>query len=97
MRKGPGAFHIDIRRHLENMENELTEAMRSLLWGLLEDLDGVEQRIKTISKEIERLAVQQDEARRLLSIPGIGPLGATALVAAAGSANQFARARDLAA
>lgn len=97
MRKGPGAFHVDIRKHLENQDNELTGAMRSLLSDLLEDLDSLERRIKAISKEIELLANQQDEARRLLTIPGIGPLGATALLAAAGSAKQFARARDMAA
>ena len=38
-----------------------------------------------------------DIARRLITIPGIGPLGATAIVAAVGDARQFRKARDLAA
>lgn len=97
MRRGPGAFHIDIRKHLENADNELSGTMRRLLFDLLEDLDALERRIKAASKEIETLANQQDETKRLLSIPGIGPLGATAILAAAGSAKQFVRARDMAA
>ena len=36
-------------------------------------------------------------ANRLTTIPGIGPLGATALIAAVGDGKQFKRARDLAA
>ena len=38
-----------------------------------------------------------EAARRLATIPGIGVLNATALVAAVGNAETFARGRDLAA
>jgi transposase len=46
---------------------------------------------------VRRVARCQDEAKRLLTIPGIGALNATALVAAVGDARTFARGRDLAA
>lgn len=97
MRKGPGGFHVDIRRHLDNPENDLTPAMRSLLWDLLEDLDHLERRVKTLSSEIDAMAHEQEDVRRLLSVPGIGALGATALVAAAGDGTQFKSGRDMAA
>jgi transposase len=40
---------------------------------------------------------QDERTRRLLTIPGIGALNATALVAAVGDARTFGRGRDLAA
>ncbi len=49
------------------------------------------------STEIEAITSQSDTARRLMTIPGIGPLAATALLAAAGSARQFKKACDMAA
>ena len=42
-------------------------------------------------------ARRDEAARRLTSVPGIGALNATALVAAVGNASTFARGRDLAA
>ena len=42
MRVGAGGFHVDIRRHLSNVENDLTPAMRVLLEELLDDLAYIE-------------------------------------------------------
>lgn len=42
MRVGAGGFHADIRRHLSNVENDLTPAMRVLLEELLDDLAYIE-------------------------------------------------------
>ena len=50
MRVGAGGFHADIRRHLGNLENVLTQNMRGLLNELLADLTYIENRIKTLSK-----------------------------------------------
>lgn len=97
MRKGAGGFHADIRRHLANDQNDLSKAMRALLEDLLGDLDAIERRIATLTKEIEAVAHSDEAIKRLLTIPGIGVLGATALVAAAGDGRQFRKARDLAA
>src|SRR5690606_36615747 len=60
-------------------------------------LKRLEIRIKDVTREIEALAAKDDRARRLMTIPGIGPLGATALLASAGDARQFGKARDMAA
>jgi|TARA_R110001592_G_scaffold360970_1_gene670475 transposase len=97
MRTGAGGFHADIRRHLANLENDLTETMRALLSELLDDLAHIESRVKTLSARIEAIAHEDETIRRLLTVPGIGPLGATALVAAAGDGRQFRKARDMAA
>ena len=50
-----------------------------------------------MTRQIEALAAREDKARRLMTIPGIGPFAATALLAAIGDGRQFRRARDLAA
>jgi transposase len=69
--------------------NDLTPTMRRLLNELFEDLMRLEKRIAEVTREIEALAASDEKARRLMTIPGIGPLGATALLAAAGNGQQF--------
>jgi transposase len=95
--QGVGKFKADLPRILANEENDLTPMMRRLLGALFEDLKQLEGRIAEVSREIEAIAAQDDRARRLMTVPGIGPLAATAIVAAAGDGRQFRRARDMAA
>jgi transposase len=57
----------------------------------------LDHRIAALNAEFAELAGADPQARRLLTIPGVGVLGATALVAAVGSGDAFRRARDLAA
>ena len=97
MRVGAGGFHADIRRHLGNLENDLTKSMRDLLDDLLDDLTYIENRVKALSAKIKAIAKEDEWISRLLTIPGIGALGAAALVAAAGNGRQFRKARDMAA
>lgn len=97
MRQGAGAFKLDIRRVLSDEGNDLTTTMRRLLKDLIGDLEHLEKRIKAVTDEIDAVAAKDDAARRLMSIPGIGTLGATALLSAIGDAGRFAKARDLAA
>ena len=81
----------------QNEANDLTVTMRQLLQDLFEDLKRLEQRIAIITREIETIAAREDAARRLMTIPGIGPIAATAILAAAGDGRQLKRARDMAA
>jgi transposase len=95
--QGIGKFKAALPRVLANEENDLTPRMRRLLGELFEDLHRLEQRIADITGEIEAIAARDDRTRRLMTVPGIGPLVATAIVAAAGNGRQFRRARDMAA
>lgn len=97
IRQGTGVFRLDMPRVLADEANDLTPSMRRLLADLFEDALRLDQRIAGVSREIEGLAARDDRARRLMTIPGIGPLAATALVAAIGDGRQFRRARDLSA
>ena len=57
----------------------------------------LDRRIAEFDKELTEWARDDEAARRLRTIPGIGVLNATALVAAIGHGESFARGRDLAA
>ena len=57
----------------------------------------LDRRISAFDAELVRWVKENEEARRLTTIPGIGAIGASALVAAVGQAESFERGRDLAA
>jgi transposase len=57
----------------------------------------VSQRIEELSGEITELAKQDSGCDRLMSIPGIGPLISSAMVAAIGTGDVFSKGRDFAA
>jgi transposase len=95
--QGAGKFKADMPRVLSNEANELTPAMRRILTEVFAELAQLEQRIASMNREIEAIAARSDIARRLMTVPGVGPLASTALLASAGSGHQFRKARDLAA
>ncbi len=69
--------------------------------GLIEDMRtqwrSPDERIAAFDKEFITMAREDSAAQRLMSIPGIGAINATAFVAAFGNAEAFGRGRDLAA
>lgn len=97
IRQGVSTFKLDLPRILSDHENELTSRMRRLLSDLYDDFERLEKRIAAVTGEIKDTADQDEMAKRLMTVPGIGPLVASALRATAGNAQQFLKARDLAA
>ncbi len=95
LRQGAGLFKLDLPQALNDPANDLSAAMRRLLGDLNADFLRLEERIRQVTNEIESIADREDVARRLMTIPGIGALGATALLAAIGNGLQFRKARDL--
>jgi len=95
--QGAKRFHATFPAVLDDHTNDLSRPMRRILAEILDELIALEQRVALVDEELNTIAKTNDTVRRLMTIPGIGPLGATALVAAAGSATQFRRARDMAA
>ena len=94
-----GIVHIrkSIPTILEDSENELTVMFRELLSELYDEMVHLDKRIKTLENKLEALCSQNEDCQRLLSIPGVGLLSATALVAAIGDINAFKNGRELAA
>jgi len=82
---------------LEDAENGLTLDFRILLDELRQDLINLDERVQVMDKKIKTLANSHGEAKRLLAIPGIGPITATAIISAIGNGKQFKRGRDFAA
>jgi transposase len=82
---------------LDGEAGGVSERMRLLLVDMRERWAELDRRIKAFDAEFAALAKADDRACRLTSIPGIGALNATALVAAVGDARTFERGRDLAA
>ncbi len=82
---------------LEEPENGLTERFRRLLNGLWEDLKGLDARVADLDGEIDAIAKNDPAAKRLQQLRGIGPITATALVAAVGDGAQFANGRQMSA
>lgn len=82
---------------LDGEEPVLGPRIRRLVADMRVRWHALDQRIAALDAEFVDAARSDARTRRLLSIPGIGSLNATALVAAVGDAATFARGRDLAA
>jgi transposase len=82
---------------IEASASDLPEAARATLQVLVDGLRHLDERIVNLDAEIARRAREDGVARRLMTIPGIGPLIATALATLAPPPEHFCRARDFAA
>jgi transposase len=75
----------------------LPEAARPVIAVLVGTLLSLDDKIAVLDDEIARRAEEDDDVRRLKTIPGIGPVTAAAITALAPAPQTFARARDFAA
>jgi transposase len=96
----PGAAYFE--RELDAMLCEeqglaVSPRLRMLIEDMWEEWRVLDRRIAAFDDEFAARAKNDEAARRLATIPGIGVLNATALAAAIGEGQTFARGRDLAA
>jgi len=102
-----GEFGLIVRRGLnhirsfaEALEAEppkaLPETAKSIIAGLCDQLLDIDRRIKALEKEIFRAARKDERVKLLETIPGIGTVNASAIVATIGSGEQFSTGRDFA-
>lgn len=91
-RVGPG-----LQDAIADHTNELTGLSRGLLATLADELAGLEARLHELDHQLVALCRQSELCRRVSSVPGIGPVIATALVASIGDGRQFKNGRELAA
>jgi transposase len=96
---GKGRLHL--RKHLpailEDADVALSPRMRHILHELWREWSTVEAQIEQATGEIEAIAREDAACQRLLDVPGVGALVATAVIAAIGNGGAFARGRDFAA
>jgi transposase len=93
--KGRRKFEVALDALLADAERLAQGRIRQLLVDMREEWSALDQRIDALDEEFIALARTDEVARRLISIPGIGALNATALIAAVGQAESFGHARDL--
>ena len=82
---------------VEDQHSTLPEAARIPFLALISLLRTLLEKVRELDKEISQRARRDDVAKRLMTIPGVGPVIATALEALAPPAETFTRGRDFAA
>lgn len=82
---------------LEDGENELSFLARSCFEQMRQELIELDEKIKNLDNKLNEIAEQDEHCMQLMSIPGIGPITATAFVGYFGDASQFAKSRQCAA
>ena len=92
---GPAHLKRQIPSILEDADNLLPLRMRTLLIEIRDEWGKLEQQIEEVDREFAQKAKGEENCRRLLTIPGIGPLTATALTAAIGNGTAFHKSRGL--
>lgn len=94
-----GRSYVDeaLPRILEDAELPLSDSFRLLLAQLKLELEQLSARIDQLDLVILKRVKEDDACQRLTAIPGVGPVTATALIAAVGNGSAFQRGRDLAA
>ena len=75
----------------------LSPRMVGIIEGLAGDWRRLDDRVESLSGEIETIARQDLGCERLMSVPGIGPIISSAMVAAIGTGDVFSKGRDYAA
>src|ERR687885_1904624 len=97
MPKGVAKFRQAVVEKLERDKDKLTALGQELFWKLVQEFVDLEKRIASYQEQLEGLATTHPECQRLMTIPGIGPITATALVAAVGNVGVFKNGRQFAA
>jgi transposase len=79
-----------------DMTSALPALVRETVTTLLEEIDDLENRIATVDQQLTRVTRDNPVARRLLQVPGVGVITATALLGAVGHIHGFRRGRQFA-
>lgn len=93
-----GLFHASTMfARIEDPSCPLPPSAREVFLVMIEGVRALDERIRLLDREIARRAREDETARRLMTIPGIGPITATALLALAPPPESFRKGRDFAA
>ncbi len=95
--KGVSKFRQVVVEKLESEKDKLTTLSQEMFWKLVEEFVDLEKRIAFYQEKLEGLAQTHPECQRLMTIPALGPITATALIAAVGDVGVFKNDRQFAA
>jgi transposase len=97
VRQGPAGLREALPTILAQRTDVLSPRMRHLIEDLAGDWRRLDDRIDALTRDITVLARQDAGCCRLMGIPGVGVITASAMVAAVGTGAAFAKGRDFAA
>ncbi len=95
--KGISCVRKQIPGILEDATNELTPIFRELLNEPYREMVHLDERVQQLEEKLAMICKSNEDCQRLLTIPGVGLLSATAMVAAIGDIRVFKNGRELAA
>lgn len=82
---------------LEQDDNQLSDLGRKLFSQLYLELCGFDKRVEIYNAKIEAQSKSSEVCQKIMKIPGVGPLTATAIVASVGNAKLFTNGRQMSA
>jgi transposase len=88
-------FSRSLPRLIDPADTRITPRMKHQLVAVREEYDTLSERCLSIDKELKEYVTQNPLCQRLMTLPGVGFINATALYASVGSASQFAKPRAL--
>jgi transposase len=97
VRQGIRFLRAELPIILASRTDMLSPRMVHVIEDLAADWRRLDERIENLSGEIATIARQDAGCDRLMSVPGIGPIISSAVVAAIGSGDVFSKGRDFAA
>ena len=93
-----GPAHVGrLAARIDQDDTALPEAVRQLARLLLTQIEGLSATIAGLDGELRRRVSVDDTARRLMTIPGVGPITAAAITTFAPPMETFSKGRDFAA
>jgi hypothetical protein len=94
----PAALCHDVKQVLPDIIAKRTDVLSPRMVRMVADLASdwrqLDERIEAVTDEIKTLTKSDDSCRRVMTVPGIGPIVSSAMVAAIGSGAAFGRGRD---
>ena len=97
VRQGQRFLRAELPRILASPSNALSPRILQMIQDLTSDWRRLDERIEGLSGEIEAIARHDIGCERLMSVPGVGPIISSAMVAAIGAGDAFSKGRDFAA
>jgi len=96
-RKGKGSIEENLPKAISTNENELTSMSKALFTELLAELRQTKEKLAEYDQKILAIHKAHPVCQRLVTIPGVGPLTATAIIAMVGDPGAFENGRHLSA
>lgn len=95
--EGVSKFKAELLKELENGENELTEIARKELLSLYEEILLLRKKEYEIELKLREISSKNQDCQKLLKVPGVGVMTATAFLAAVGDPTNFKNGREVSA